>query len=92
MVEAGLTCGSSTLLRVGGWGHGGLGSLRITALDQGTCGCVEDLDGNMAVDGGDIAFALLCFGDLGGPADLDLDGEVTFADVALVLLSAGPCQ
>ena len=91
MVEAGLTCGSSTLLRVGGWGHGAAGSVRITALDQGTCGCVEDLDGNMSVDSGDIAFALLCFGDAGGPADLDADGEVTFADISLLLLASGPC-
>jgi len=43
------------------------------------------------VDSGDIAFALLCFGDMGGPADLDTDGEVTFADVALLLLASGPC-
>ena len=90
-MEAGLMCGSITLVRIGGWGHGAAGSVRITALDQGGCGCVEDLDGNLSVDSGDIAFALLCFGDMGGPADLDSDGEVTFADVALLLLASGPC-
>lgn len=90
-METGLTCGSITLVRIGGWGHGAAGSVRISALDQGSCGCMEDLDGNLSVDSGDIAFALLCFGDAGGPADLDADGEVTFADVALLLLASGPC-
>jgi hypothetical protein len=90
-METGLMCGSITLVRIGGWGHGAAGSVRITALDQGGCGCVEDLDGNLSVDSGDIAFALLCFGDMGGPADLDTDGEVTFADIALLLLASGPC-
>jgi len=90
-VELGLTCGSSTLIRVGGWGHGAASRMRIESVDTGSCGCAEDLDGDGVVGLGDIAFALLSFGDLGGPADIDFDGEVTNSDIALMLLSTGPC-
>jgi len=41
----------------------------------------------------DVAFALLDYGlCLGCPTDLDGTGEVDFGDVALILLSTGPCS
>lgn len=90
-LEIGLACGSSVLLRIGGWGHGGAGQFRIESSGEGECPCPGDLDGTGAVDAGDLAMALLCFADTGSPADLDSDGSVTFADIGLLLLSMGPC-
>ena len=52
-----------------------------------------DLDGNSAVDAGDIATMLLAFGPcpqpVNCPADLDRDGAVDAGDIALLLLLFG---
>ncbi len=54
--------------------------------------CLEDLDGNGEVGGGDISVMLLDFGPCPGcGSDLDGDGEVTGSDISLLLLSFGPC-
>jgi hypothetical protein len=90
-IEAGIPCGTQILIRLGGWGHGASGALQISAIDPSACPCEADLDGNGVVDSGDVAFVLLCFGDTGGPADLDRDLDVGPGDIALALLSAGPC-
>jgi hypothetical protein len=91
-VEVGLTCGSQVLIRLGGWGHGATGMLQVEATDTMPCACEPDLDGSGFVDGGDIALILLNFGDPGGPADLDHDLEVGPGDIAIALLSTGPCR
>jgi hypothetical protein len=55
--------------------------------------CFGDLDASGAVDNGDVALALLDFGQCPGcPSDVDGTGEVDFGDVALILLAVGPCQ
>lgn len=91
LVEAGIPCGTHVLIRLGGWGHGATGTLRIEAIDPDACACEADLDGNGLVDAGDVALILLSFGDPGGPADLDHDLEVGPGDIAIALLSTGPC-
>jgi hypothetical protein len=90
-VEIPLSCGSTAMVRLGGWGHGATGALMIEAVATDPCACEGDLDGSGEVDPGDIALALLDFGMPGGPADLDRDLEVTMGDVALLLLMAGSC-
>lgn len=90
-MSAGLVCGQTVLLRVGGWGHGAGGALRIVPSLAAGCECPGDLDGNGEIDGSDAAVLLLCFGDAGGPADIDGDGEVGSADLGLLLLLNGPC-
>lgn len=90
-IDAGIPCGTQVLIRLGGWGHGAVGSLQVSAIDPASCPCEADLDGNGIVDAGDVAFVLLCFGDAGGPADLDRDLDVGPGDLALALLSTGPC-
>jgi hypothetical protein len=54
--------------------------------------CFGDVDASNFVDLGDVAIALLDFGDCAGcPTDLDGTGSVDFGDVSLILLSVGPC-
>ena len=54
--------------------------------------CPGDLDCNDDVDSGDLAVALLNFGDCDAcDADLDQNGEVDAGDVALMLLDFGRC-
>lgn len=91
-MQAGLACGQTVLLRVGGWGHGAAGALEILPSLSGGCACPGDLDGTGEIDASDAAVLLLCFGDPGGPADLDADGEVGSADLGLLLLLHGPCS
>jgi len=51
-----------------------------------------DLDGSGWVDTGDLAMALVDFGETAGTAaDLDGSGMVDTADIALLLLDFGPC-
>jgi probable HAF family extracellular repeat protein len=54
--------------------------------------CPGELDGNGAVDAGDIAALLVQFGQAGGPADLDGSGTVDAGDVSALLTLFGPCQ
>ena len=53
--------------------------------------CPEDLDGNGAVDFGDILAVLSAWGNKGGPEDLDGSGTVDFGDLLAVLAAWGPC-
>ena len=54
--------------------------------------CPEDLDGNGAVDFGDILAVLSAWGNKGGPEDLDGNGTVDFGDLLAVLAAWGPCK
>jgi probable HAF family extracellular repeat protein len=53
--------------------------------------CPGELDGNGAVDAGDISTLLLEFGQSGGPADLDGSGTVDAGDLSVLLTLFGPC-
>jgi hypothetical protein len=90
-LELGLTCGQRVLLRIGGWGHGSTGAVRITRDGDQGCACPGDLDGSGTVDCSDVSLLLLCFGDADSPADLDGDGEVATSDIGLLLIMMGPC-
>ncbi len=48
-----------------------------------------DLDGNGAVDFGDVALVMLSMGETGGAMDVDGSGIVDFGDVAILLLEMG---
>ncbi len=48
-----------------------------------------DLDGNGAVDFGDVALVMLSMGEIGGAMDVDGSGIVDFGDVAILLLEMG---
>ena len=45
-VEVGLACGSTSLIRVGGWGHGAGAELEISVVETSACNCPADLDGD----------------------------------------------
>lgn len=53
--------------------------------------CPADLDGNGAVDAGDLATLLGAWGGTGGAADLDGNGSVDAGDLATLLGAWGPC-
>lgn len=56
------------------------------------CACGADLDGNGAIDAGDLAAILAAWGPcLRCSADLDLSGAVDAADLATVLAAWGAC-
>ena len=58
----------------------------------GRCGCNEDLDGDNAVGGSDLAILLGEWGSRGKlTADLNGDGIVDAADLAILLGAWGPC-
>ena len=57
-----------------------------------TGGCPADLDGNGAVDFGDVLLILAAWGNKGGPEDLDGNGIVDFGDLLIVLAAWGPCE
>lgn len=90
-MSAAMSCGQTALLRVGGWGHGSSGALRIEPNLTSGCDCAGDLDASGEVDGSDVAVLLLNFGEPAGASDLDGDGEVGSADLGLLLLLTGPC-
>jgi len=70
----------------------GYGIARAYEAAQQPLPCRTDLDGSGVTDLGDVALALLDFGDCAGcPADLDGSGAVDLGDVALMLLDFGPC-
>lgn len=90
-VEAGLACGQTVWIRVGGWGHGAVGTLLAEAVQPDGCACLGDFDASGEIDSSDIGILLLEFGTFGGPADLDRDLEVGSGDLGLALLLLGPC-
>lgn len=90
-VDAGLACGQTVWIRVGGWGHGAIGTLLAEAVQPEGCACLGDFDANGEVDSSDIGILLLEFGTSGGAADLDRDLEVGSGDLGLALLLLGPC-
>ncbi len=53
--------------------------------------CPGDIDGNGAVEFGDILAILAAWGNKGGPEDLDGSGFVDIGDLLIVLGSWGPC-
>jgi hypothetical protein len=56
-----------------------------------TCGCAGDVDGNGAVDVGDLVALLLAWGSADPQADLDGSGAVDVGDLVALLLAWGPC-
>jgi hypothetical protein len=78
------------LIRLGGWGHGGPGVLRI--LEDGATGsCPGDLDWDAQVSAADIGSLLVVFGSDIAEADLDGSGTVDSGDLGLLLILIGPC-
>ena len=53
--------------------------------------CLGDLDGDLVVDGGDLATLLGEWGTSGVLADLSLDGLVDGQDLSMILGAWGPC-
>jgi hypothetical protein len=53
--------------------------------------CAADIDGNGAVDAGDLAALLAAWGSAGGAADIDGSGAVDAADLGALLAAWGPC-
>ena len=91
MTEFEMTCGSTALIRVGGWGVGGPITLSVSPIVASTCNCPADFDGSGMVNSADVGICLLQFGEIGGPIDLNGDGQVSSADLGMILLSFGPC-
>ena len=87
-----MTCGATALIRIGGWGSGGLITFSLNSIATVSCACPADLDGSGEIDSADVGACLLEMGSFGGPADIDGDGEVSSGDIGLILLSAGPCD
>ncbi|NBX25860.1 MAG: hypothetical protein EBQ99_07400 [Planctomycetes bacterium] len=85
-----LEAGEPVLIRLGGWGHGGLGVLRILE-DGGNGSCPGDLDGDAHVTAADIGSLLVVFGSDMAEADLDGSGTVDSGDLGLLLILIGPC-
>jgi hypothetical protein len=53
--------------------------------------CPSDIDGNGAINGGDLGILLLDWGSDSARSDIDGNGIVNGADVGLLLLAWGPC-
>ncbi len=87
-----MRCGETALIRVGGWGMGGLITLDLERVSTVACPCVGDIDASGEVDSGDLGICLLEFGSQGGPADLNEDGCVDAGDLGLLLLFFGKCD
>lgn len=79
--------GQKYLIRVGGGNAVGTGTL-VIACAEVPC---PDIDGNGAVDFGDVLAVLAAWGNAGGPEDVDGSGTVGFGDILLILASWGPC-
>jgi hypothetical protein len=89
-VQLALDAGEAVLIRLGGWGHGGPGVLRI--LPQGAhATCPGDLDWDGQVSAADIGSLLVAFGSDMAEADLDGSGTVDAGDIGLLLILIGPC-
>jgi len=92
-LEATLLCSRTYLVRVAGYGPASAGTGALSISDgpvECAAPCPNDLDGDGAVDGGDIGRLLLGWGGP-GPSDLNRDGLTDGADLALCLLSWGDC-
>jgi YVTN family beta-propeller protein len=61
----------------------------IGVIPAGPAVCAADLDGNGAVNGGDLALLLVRWGTAGG--DLNGDTQTNGGDLALLLSAWGPC-
>ncbi len=62
------------------------GERGLRVIDVSSCEpCPADLDGNGAVDFGDILAILSAWGNKGGPEDLDGNGAVDFEDILRIL-------
>lgn len=85
-----LVAGETVLIRLGGWGHGGEGTLRI-GMDGAAGTCPGDLDGTGLIDAADIGLLLLLFGSADSEIDLDVSGTIDAGDLGLLLLRMGPC-
>lgn len=87
-----LGIGEKILVRVGSWGHGGAGQLRVRPAGSGDTLCPGDLDAEGSVDSADIGILLIAFGTAVPTADLDGSGVVDSGDLGLLLLRMGPCS
>lgn len=85
-------CGQTYLIRVGGRGMQGFGTLLISEPDGRRCACEGDLNGDGIVDGGDLGSMLGQWGACPGcEADLNQDGVVDGNDLGALLGLWGPC-
>ena len=90
-VEFNAVCGESYLVRVGGRQNAsGSGLLSLVELGQDACPCPADLNGDLIVNGADLAILLGNWG-AAGEGDLNDDGVVNGADIAILLGAWGPC-
>ena len=79
--------GLSYYIRVGGATAGGTGTLTVSCVPAAVC--EADLNGDLVVDGADLAAVLNAWGTQN--ADIDGDGSTGGSDLAAVLNSWGAC-
>jgi hypothetical protein len=89
-VNLALQAGETVLIRLGGWGHGGTGVLKILP-QMSDARCPGDLDLDGQVTAADIGSLLVAFGTDMAEADLDESGMVDAGDLGLLLILIGPC-
>jgi hypothetical protein len=89
------TCGTTYVLRVGGFGGSGSGTLTIGCDGtpcKGGCGaCDGDLNNDGTVDGADLGILLGNWAGTGGCADINGSGLVDGADLGILLGNWGDC-
>ncbi|HMN97158.1 MAG TPA: hypothetical protein PKC43_11770 [Phycisphaerales bacterium] len=88
-----VVCGTTYLIRVGGFGGSGSGTLTLTCAGK-PCApdCPSDLTGDGVVDGADLGILLGFWGACPGcAADFNGDGVVDGADLGVLLGSWGDC-
>lgn len=89
-VSVQVEAGTSYRIRVGGYnGASGTGTLSVSCKPLSVC--EGDLDGNGAVDGGDLGTLLGAWGTASAVADLDGNGIVDGADLGILLGAWGSC-
>ncbi|MDZ4755764.1 MAG: GC-type dockerin domain-anchored protein [Phycisphaerae bacterium] len=83
-------CGGVYVVRLGGFGGAGSGTVSVT--NDGVCEalCAADLNGDGVVNAADLAILLGAWATT-GPGDLNGDGVVDAADLAVLLGAFGEC-
>jgi poly(3-hydroxybutyrate) depolymerase len=64
---------------------------QIASSSMGCASCAGDVNGDGAIDGGDLGIVLSGWGSADPIADIDADGTADGADLAIVLASWGNC-
>jgi hypothetical protein len=83
--------GSTYLIRVGGFGGSGSGTLTISCSTECPGFCTGDLNGDALVDGADLGLLLGSWSTANPCVDLSGDGTVDGADLGILLGAWGPC-